>query len=232
MLQKKGKPETITDDKPSQAYNAIKELLFSRVLAPGQKLPYNDLCELVGLSKTPIISALNRLVYEGFILYEPNKGYRIAFVDDQTISHLWEIRIELECINIRDAVKNFTPDKFAELQRKHELLSQYRPQFTNRKKLELDMDMHTEIARMGGNKFSETYLKNVLEHIHFMYRLEREVDRRKEEIESEHRNIIESIGNRDATMAEKYMRDHIEALHRLMLDYLQDLKQSEESFWM
>jgi DNA-binding GntR family transcriptional regulator len=218
-------------DKPGRAYSAIKELLFRRVLNPGQKLPYNDLCELIGLSKTPIINALNRLVYEGFILYEPNKGYRITPVDEKSISHLWEIRLELECINVRNAIQNYNRESFLELKKKHELLHNYKPQYTDRKYLELDMDMHIEIARMGGNKYSQTFLKTIMEHIHFMHRLERGVDRRKNEIEYEHGMVVESIGKRDVVMAEKYMRDHIEALYNLMLDYLQELKQTEGFFW-
>ncbi|MCF8050399.1 MAG: GntR family transcriptional regulator [Desulfobacterales bacterium] len=231
MATNNTRPTILTEDKPGHAYTAIKDLLFRRVLNPGQKLLYRDLCELVGLSKTPIINALNRLVYEGFVLYEPNRGYRIAPVDEKSISHLWEIRLELECINVRNAIKNFSRKNYATLQKKLKLMDEYNPEFTDRKKLELDMDMHMEIARMGGNKFSGRFLKTVLEHIHFMHRLERGVDRRKEQITHEHDKIIESIGNRDDAMAEKYMRTHIEALHHLMLDHLQELKQTEGNFW-
>lgn len=231
MPSKPSTPDILENDKLGSAYHAIKELLFRRVLNPGQKLPYKDLCDLVGLSKTPIINALNRLVFEGFVQYEPNKGYRIAPVDEKTISHLWEIRVELECINVRNAINNFTPEKFAVLERKHERLRDYTPAYTDRKKLELDMDMHIEIGRMGGNEFSKTFLRTVLEHIHFMHRLERGVDRRKGEIEYEHGMVIESIGKRDVVMAEKVMRAHIEALHRLMLDFLQEMKQMQGNFW-
>lgn len=232
MPTKSLKNDILDNDKPGSAYLSIKELLFRRVLNPGQKLPYKDLCDLIGLSKTPIINALNRLVYEGFVTYETNKGYRIATVDEKKISNLWEVRVELECLNVRNAVKNFTREKFKVLKKKYDLYSSYKPEYTDRKNLELDMDMHLEIARMGENQFSYTFLRTVLEHIHFMCRLERGVDRRKEEIEYEHREVVECIGKRDVEKAEKVMRDHIEALHRLMLEYLQELKQNEADFWI
>jgi len=221
----------LSKDKASMAYNAIKDLLFRRVLNPNQKLLYNDLCELVGLSKTPIINALNRLVYEGFIVYELNKGYRVAPINEELLNHLWEIRLELECINVRNAIKNANRENIAALRKKHELLQNYRPEFTDRKKLELYMDLHIEIARIGGNKYCERFLRTVLEHIHFMYRLEGGVDRRKEAIEYEHSKIVEAIEKRDAGAAEKHMRTHIEALHVLMIDYLNELKQTEGTFW-
>lgn len=226
------KNDILFDDKPGSAYLAIKELLFRRVLNPGQKLPYKDLCDLIGLSKTPILNALNRLVYEGFVNYETNKGYRIATVDEKKISNLWEVRVELECLNVRNAIKNLTQEKFKILKNKYDLFSNYKPEYTDRKNLELDMDLHLEIARMGENQFSFTFLQTVLEHIHFMCRLERGVDRRKKEIEYEHQKVVESIGKRDAETAEKVMRDHIEALHMLMLDYLHELKENEAGFWI
>ncbi|BBO78581.1 GntR family transcriptional regulator [Desulfosarcina widdelii] len=219
-------------DRHENAYDAIKELLFRRVINPGQKLPYKDLCQLIGLSKTPIINALNRLVYEGFVSYEPNKGYRITPIDEKSISHLFEIRLELECLNVRNAVKNFTPEGYAKLQERYNQLQGYTPEFTDRKKLSFDMEVHLEIARMGGNPYSLTFLKTVLEHIFFMYQLERGVERRKEKIEYEHSKVVENIGKQDIVAAEKHMRKHIEALHRLMLDYLKELKQNEENFWV
>jgi len=219
-------------DKPDAAYRDIKELLFIRKLNPGQKISYNDLCELLGISKTPIITALNRLVYEGFVLYEKNRGYRIAPINENFVPYLFEIRLVLECLNVRNAIKNFDQQAFAKLKAKNEILTNYRPEYTDRKKMELDMDLHMELAKMGGNKLSRTFLKPVLEHIHFVYRLERGIDKRKKEIEYEHGMVIESIGNRNIEMAEKYMQDHIEALQELMLDYLKELKKSNQDYWI
>jgi DNA-binding GntR family transcriptional regulator len=117
MFDQITKMNNANTDKSGNAYSTIKELLFRRVLNPGQKLLYKDLCQLLGLSKTPIINALNRLIYEGFVSYEPNKGYRICMVDEHSISHLYEIRLELECINVRNAIKNFDPEKYAILKK-------------------------------------------------------------------------------------------------------------------
>ena len=220
------------EGKPDTAYDAIKELLFRRVINPGQKLPYKDLCDIIGLSKTPIIKALNQLVHEGFVSYEKNKGYRITPIDAKSISHLFEIRLELECLNVRNAVRCFSRENFLRLQKKYDLLKNYTPPYTDRKKLSLDMDMHLEIARLGGNKYSLTFLKTVLEHILFMYRLERGLEKRKADIEFEHSRVVESIGTCDVLTAEKYMRNHIEALHTLMLEYLQELTQRKENFWV
>jgi DNA-binding GntR family transcriptional regulator len=51
-------------------------------------------------------------------------------------------------------------------------------------------------------------------------------------IKHEHRKMVENIGKQKLALAEKYMRTHIETLPRLMLDYLKELKQKEENFWI
>lgn len=216
-----------TADSTSEAYNKIKDLIFSRLLNPGQKLLYRELCEMVGMSKTPILNALSRLTYEEFVVYEPNKGYKIKPIHESEISHLFELRMELECLNVRDAIKNYSIERIKNLHYKCDLLSNYKPVFTNKKKLLLDKDFHLEIARVGGNSYSIMFLRTVIEHIHFRYRLEKYVENRKEYIEQEHKGVLESIEKKDISRAVDYMKNHINALHGLMLECFMENKKAE-----
>ena len=143
--------------KPLNAYNAIKELIFKGILNPGQKLIYSDLSQMVGMSKTPIINALNMLAYEGFVEYAMNKGYIIKRIDEKEITDLFEIRIAIEGLNVKGAIRNFTKEKDAHLREKYRSLSEYNPPYADRKKLFLDKEFHIEIARMGENQYSIMY---------------------------------------------------------------------------
>jgi DNA-binding GntR family transcriptional regulator len=211
-------------NKPIDAYHRIKDLIVRQILNPGQKLPYRDLAEMIGMSKTPIISALNRLVYEGLAVYEVNKGYAIKPIDEEEISELFEIRIQLETFNVRNAIKRFTRESFEKLKDKFTLLSEYNPSFTDRKKLFLDMDFHLQIARMGGNPYSHRFLRTAIENIFLRYRIERGVESRKEDIEAEHRQVLECVAGRDTQGA-------VEELHKLMLQYLRTFRSGLGSEW-
>ncbi|MBW1768847.1 MAG: GntR family transcriptional regulator [Deltaproteobacteria bacterium] len=159
--------------KPLDAYNALKELISKGLLNPGQKLIYSDLSQMVGMSKTPIINALNMLAYEGFVEYEMNKGYSIKRIDEKEITDLFEIRIAIEDLNVKGAIRKFTKEKDARLREKHRSLSEYNPSYTDRKKLFLDKEFHIEIARMGENQYSIMFLNTIIENIFFRYRIER-----------------------------------------------------------
>ena len=209
--------------KPLDAYNAIKELMFKGILNPGQKLIYSDLSQMVGMSKTPIINALNMLAYEGFVEYEMNKGYSIKRIDEKEITDLFEIRIAIEGLNVKDAIRKFTKEKQARLREKLQNLSEYNPLYTDRKKLFLDKEFHIEIARMGENQYSIMFLNTIIENIFFRYRIERGLESRKDLIELEHRKIVAAIGKRDEKVALKYMRAHLTELQKLMLQYLREI---------
>jgi DNA-binding GntR family transcriptional regulator len=215
-------------NKPTDAYNCIKELLLRQLLNPGQRLQYRDLAEMIGMSKTPIAAALNRLEYEGIVIYEVNRGYRIRPINEKEISELFELRIELETLNVRNAIKNFTQEEFKKLCAKFSSLSNYNPQFTDGKKLFLDMDYH---IRMGGNSYAIRFLQSIIENIYLRYRIERGVESRKKEIETEHRLVLESIKKRDTEKAVKYMTIHLEELHHLMLHFLRSFKSSYQTEW-
>jgi DNA-binding GntR family transcriptional regulator len=53
-----------------EAYRKIKQMIFEQKLVPGQRLVNKDLGQLLNMSRTPIINALNRLVQDGFVGFE------------------------------------------------------------------------------------------------------------------------------------------------------------------
>ena len=212
--------------KPLDAYDAIKELIASRALNPGQKLNYQDLSKMIGLSKTPITNALSRLQNEGFVDYEANKGFRIRQINEVEISELFAIRMDLECFNIRNAIENLDPNRLQRLQNKFNLYAGYKPSYTDRKKITLDLDFHLEIAQIGGNSYSIMFSKIIIEHIFYRYRLEQGVEHRRDMVELEHARIMECIAERDTRGATGQMKKHLKALHGLMLQYFKDIGRS------
>ena len=60
------------------AYQSIHGLIVSGKFTPGQRLIYADLERILGISKTPIVSALSRLEHQGFVDYIKNRGYSVT----------------------------------------------------------------------------------------------------------------------------------------------------------
>jgi DNA-binding GntR family transcriptional regulator len=58
----------------AKAYTEIKERIQNSTFAPGVFLSERKLSSLLGMSKTPIKAALERLEQEGFVAVSPQQG--------------------------------------------------------------------------------------------------------------------------------------------------------------
>lgn len=61
------------DDRGTQAYKDLRTLIVRGRLAPGSRLIETEIAERLGLSRTPVRSALQRLMQEGYIS-DPGRG--------------------------------------------------------------------------------------------------------------------------------------------------------------
>lgn len=69
-------------------YDALREAIISRRLAPGTKLPEDELASIYSVSRTAVRSALLALAHDRVVRLEPNRG---AFVAQPTIKEAREV---------------------------------------------------------------------------------------------------------------------------------------------
>ncbi len=78
------------------AYVALEERIVTLKLAPGELVSEYALVEAVGLGRTPIREALQRLAREGLVKILPRRGIRVAECDPSRQLLVLEVRRELE----------------------------------------------------------------------------------------------------------------------------------------
>ncbi len=86
------KPETLTE----QAYNRLEEMIVTLALAPGEVLSEQVLSAELGIGRTPIREALQRLAREGLVLVLPRKAIIVTETDPRKQLLVLEVRRELE----------------------------------------------------------------------------------------------------------------------------------------
>lgn len=193
--------------KEEQAYRKIKEKFYTCKLIPGQKIIFRDLEEMLGMSKTPITSALARLEQEGLLISMHNRGYYVKRLSKSEIRQLYDVRIRLEEIAVEYAVKNCGPKELEVLRSKIDAYLEYKCEHYDSTRLKLDIDFHLQIARIGGNK----YLLSLLMQIYgqtlvglpasFMTPM---IPRFKQD----HLQIYKAIKNNEGNKAKKLIRKH------------------------
>ena len=76
----------------------IRSAILSGDYAPGARLHEVRLSENLGVSRTPIRSALQSLASEGLLEYTPNRGYSVRQFRTSEIVDAYEIRAMLESL--------------------------------------------------------------------------------------------------------------------------------------
>src|SRR5262245_56779925 len=79
-----------------RAYSEIKRRILNCDYPPGSFLSERNLATTLGMSKTPVKAALERLEHEGFITVSPQQGIVVRELSIREIADQYEIRTALE----------------------------------------------------------------------------------------------------------------------------------------
>ncbi|MCI5840109.1 MAG: GntR family transcriptional regulator [Peptoniphilaceae bacterium] len=93
------------------AYEFIKNKIINNEFKSGQYLEEKMLCEMIGVSRTPVREAVSLLESEGFVTSKANKGIFVSTLDMKTSKELFQARAYIEPIILELAWKNLETDK-------------------------------------------------------------------------------------------------------------------------
>lgn len=101
---------TLTD----KAYAQIEELIVTLQLPPGTVLSELVLADRLGIGRTPIREALQRLSRDGLVNILPRRGVLVSDIDLRSQLRLIEVRRELERLMARSAAERATEEERAQ----------------------------------------------------------------------------------------------------------------------
>jgi len=98
----------------------IRGFIVEGTLEPGQKLNERELCEMLGISRTPLREALKVLAVEGLIELSPNRGAAVARMSQHEIFEAFELLAGLEALSGELACERITTAQLQEIRNIHE----------------------------------------------------------------------------------------------------------------
>ena len=90
------RPDTARPSLRDLAYRSIRDLIVTVQLEPGTIVREDDLQQRLGIGRTPVREALQRLEAEQFVAVIPRRGVLVSGVDVSELSMLLETRMVLE----------------------------------------------------------------------------------------------------------------------------------------
>ncbi|MDQ2929182.1 MAG: GntR family transcriptional regulator [Caldimonas sp.] len=106
-----------------QAYTMLEEMIVTLKLQPGAAVSEASLSQALGIGRTPIREALQRLARERLVTILPRRGIIVSEINVKSQLRLLEVRREVERLVVRSAARRATPaerSRFAEIARTFE----------------------------------------------------------------------------------------------------------------
>ena len=189
-----------------RVYRRIKEMILKNELVSGQKLNQEKLAQALGVSRTPLLSALSKLEKEYLVQQVPRRGAFVNRLSREEFEDLYDLRLRLEPLGAFDAATRGTPEALAALE---ERFLEFEQAVSGRfpSLLEADYDFHMAIMRMSGNEMLHRIISSF--NIIIISNLRGLLKPAEQSLE-EHRGILKAIRNRDAPLAERLMHEHLQ----------------------
>ena len=198
------------------AYNSIKEYILEGNLDDTSRLTEDFLSGRLGISKSPIREALNRLEAEGLIRIEPRKGAFLRGATPQEIGHLYSLREALEVHAVRTA--ELTPALLQELRRSVRLQRALLKANDKSHYIEEDIRFHAQMALATGNPYLCAALENVQNQIWLTRRSTYSLS--GSTAPDFHEAIVEALERNDRDKAQQIMREHIATVRQRLMQFL------------
>ena len=221
------------------AYSEILKKILSVEIKPGSRIREDILAEQLGVSRTPVREAVNRLTQNGFITYVKRKGLYCVKVTRQDLLNLLELRIALESLSFEKCIDMATEEDIDGMQK---IVDDFNEQLavilTHNESLwgteiallhnEYDVRFHVAIAKISNSARLVQYV-NEVETMLLIPRQRIYSSNEREEIVrlswTQHQQIINAIRARNKKAATTLLEDH----RKLMVDTQVNIEYSDET---
>lgn len=191
------------------AYEALRALVLDGSLGPGTPVREEAVAARLGVSRTPVRDALQRLVADGLLVRAGARGLVVAELDQQQIVELHAMREVLEALAARLAARHVSEPEIVALRdlvrRQRECLDD--PVLSTR----LNNQFHRAVAQAARNRYLWAELKTLVELGSLMPGVDDVPAWRREAAVDEHERVVNAIERRDAEEAAATAAAHVRA---------------------
>jgi DNA-binding GntR family transcriptional regulator len=171
------------------------------------RLDERQLCQDLGVSRTPIREALSVLEQEGFVRSVPRRGIHVVRKSKREIVEMITVWAAIESMAARLAATRATAADIAALR---QVLAAFDddPSGQISEYSDANMAFHKAIIRLGGIELMASLTDTLFIHMRAVRAVTMTQDNRARRSVTDHRDIIAALEARDAGRAERLVREH------------------------
>ncbi|MCA1666865.1 MAG: GntR family transcriptional regulator [Thermomicrobia bacterium] len=206
-------------DLTTKVYQWLKERIMHHAFLPGDKLDIQQLADALGVSRTPVKDAINRLTAEGLVILRSRRGTYVATLTPAALRDLFGTRMMIECWVVQHATPVAMEAAASGMQalfaRSAAVITGANPtNFDYSAYFALDLDLHALLVGLTENAVLLELHHAVVARMsagRIYYPGEDEVLRRSHSALDEHAAIVRALADRDRDALLAAVRTHITA---------------------
>lgn len=198
----------MTGPRVDDIYDQVKAMAVSFRLRPGDRLNEVALSKELGVSRTPLREALNRLVAERLFDFRPGQGFFCRPLDAQSVFDLFELRQIIEVAAVRAACKKASDDDLRSLRDELYATGIDITGLTVAEAVTRDEAFHLGIAKLADNAELLQTLTRINERIRYIRWISMSMDRLHRS-KDEHKQVMLALLDRNADAAARVLGAHI-----------------------
>ena len=196
----------------------LRDAILRGDLAPGERLDENALAATLGVSRTPIRSALRVLAAESLVELHPHRGAIVNELSPDELNEVYLVRVILEGTAARLAAPNMDEERIAILE---ELASEMETVTDPDHWLSLNNQFHATIYQAANRPRMISiidYVRNIsAPYIRQFIEVREHMDSSRED----HRRIIEACKLRDGKLAEQELKKHLQDVAQANVEFVE-----------
>jgi len=205
-------------------FEKLQQAIFSGKFKSGKRITEKEVAEELNVSRTPVREALYRLASTGLIKIIPHRGFLISRWSSIEIRDVMEIRIALEMLAVRLAVKRILPEEIKELKDLIIKMDKAVLKGDIKKVSHLNTEFHNKIVFASKNKELLDVMEPIKNKIHHFRIISLSTPNRLEESQKEHKEILNALIERDGKLAQKLIASHINHVSLIITKKIKEKK--------
>ena len=222
-------PENDTDRAEASLHGEILSRLRDYVvegnIPDGGRIPERQLCEMFGISRTPLREALKVLAAEGLIELLPNRGARVRQLSERDLAELFDVMGGLESLAGRLACENISDSEIAEIERLHYEMYGYYLHRDMHNYFLANQRIHEKIVEAARNETLRATYANFagrIRRVRYSANFARKHQRWGEAMR-EHEAILDALRRRAGSELADILFHHLRAKRTAALEHLDEL---------
>lgn len=213
-------PLTMLPSLEQQVYNALLEAILSAALAPGTPVVESTVAKQLGVSKTPVRAALQRLEHELLLKRSSGNRYYVAELCAESIKHIYLVRSRLEGLVAFLATLHMTPNDVQQAESLLAAATQALRKGEIQQCADIGRQFHQLLMHKVDNEFLTDSLRWLNVHVERGRRLAAQSVLTSEHSVEQHRQVLAAIKLGDPKLAEETMKQHI-------MSFIEEIQKSE-----